>query len=581
MPYILVMIFISRFINFLLLKSKIFGKIISIIFLLQSMPQLLWAQYDSLLHKPYTVNVLGIHAMYRDLINIEDSALRAHKAEEIKSFARKNNDKRLELNVDFFLNFWNTFYQNQPKEESLRKLTLQVIASKEENIDFLYPRSLRALAEFYWKKEQNYEKAFEQYLILDKELSKIAQEDYPEMARDLMQIGLAYYFFQDYSVAIKYFKRAIELPENSFNTMVINEARNNLGLCYQQENKLDSAAYYFNQVVNTAYTEANEWKRIAFGNLAANMYLSKHYEEAIPLLEKDFQNAIAVNDNGCAAGTTIILADIYSEKKQLKEAKIYIDYAQEHISKSGKTDKRRLLYPILSKYYAAIGNINLSKIYVDSTVKSINQYNEKFSALKILRVNQKFELQKEQFQQSELRLEKTQKNLLISLVLLLVLVIVLTYFIQKKRQLAKDFKLQRAAQELSIAEHNLKSFAERIQEKNKLIEGLEKKLEHQINNDTILQLQQSTILTDEDWLNFKLLFEKVHTGFLQRLKLKYPSLSLAEIRFISLAKLNFNTKEMATALGVSTQSIRTNWYRIRKKLNLAEEISVEDLVAEV
>ena len=99
-----------------------------------------------------------------------------------------------------------------------------------------------------------------------------------------------------------------------------------------------------------------------------------------------------------------------------------------------------------------------------------------------------------------------------------------------------------------------------------------------INNDIIFQLQQSTILTEEDWQNFKILFEQVHSGFLTQLKEKYPQLSPAEIRFLSLAKLNFSRKEMSSALGVSTQSIHTNWYRIRKKLDLSEAYTVDKLI---
>src|SRR5690606_22827592 len=147
-----------------------------------------FGQYDSLLHKTYGKHVTDIHILYRSLINIEDSAIRAKKAEDIKAFARGHKDRKLELNVDFFLVFWNTFYQRQPKEMSLRKLNEQVALATEENIEFLRARSLRALAEFYWKIEKNYELAFEQYLLLDKELAATKADEYPDMVRDLMQI---------------------------------------------------------------------------------------------------------------------------------------------------------------------------------------------------------------------------------------------------------------------------------------------------------------------------------------------------------------------------------------------------------
>lgn len=538
------------------------------------------AQYDSLLHKPYGKKVLGIHAMYNDLIRISDSTLRARKAEEIREFARSHRDRALELNVDFFLVFWNAFYQPQPKELSLKQLTEQLERATKENVDFLRARSLRALAEFYWKIEKNYERAFEQYLLLDKELATAKPGDYPETARDLMQIGEAYYYFQDYPQAITYFKKAIALPENTFNTMVINTARNTLGLCYQQENKLDSSDYYFNQVLLTPFPEAQVWKRISTGNIGTNRYLQKQYDRAIPLLETDFNGAVMENDHGCAAGAAITLADIYREKGEMEKAKTYIAHAKHYIEKAEQPDRLRLLYPVMSKWYAATGNRELSRRYVDSSVVALNRYNEKFSALKVLRAQQKVDLQKEKLQQAAIALERERKaaerNLLLLLVLLLAIGLALTYFIQKKRQLAKDLRLQKASHELEAARANLKRFTGSIQEKNRLIEELEQQLDK--HSDLRLQLQQSTILTEDDWLQFRSLFEQVHGGFLHRLREKYPNFSPAEIRFISLAKLNFSTKEMATALGVSPQSIRTNWYRIRKKLDLPESMTVNDLV---
>ncbi len=560
-------------------------RIVGVMFMLFSLP--VWAQYDALLHKSYAENVLGIHAMYKDLIEVKDSTQRAKKAEEIKSFARRHKDRRLELNVDFFLNFWNTFYQKQPKEVSLRKLTEQVEYTTKENVDFLRARSLRALAEFYWKIEKNYELAFEQYLLLDRELVVTRAGDYPEMARDLMQIGEAYYFFQDYPLAKKYFKKAIALPENTFNTMVINASRNNLGLCYRYEKKLDSSDYYFREVQNTIFPEAVVWKRIAAGNLGGNLYLRQQYDKAVPLLETDFHKAVAENDYGSAASAAITLADIYREKGKLIQAKTFLTHAQEYIKKTEQPDRLRLLYPVMSKWYAAVGDRERTKQYVDSSVLALNRYNEKFSALKVLRAQQKVDLQKEKLQQAAITLERerkaAEKNLLILLVLILCIAMALIYFIQKKRQLVKDIKLRKASQELDAAKISLNRFTERIQEKNRLIDELEQRLDKSAGteNGIILQLQQSTILTDDDWQDFKTLFEQVHAGFLHRLKEKYPSFSPAEIRFLSLAKLNFSTKEMAVALGVSPQSIRTNWYRIRKKLNLPESLTVEELTANI
>ena len=100
-------------------------------------------------------------------------------------------------------------------------------------------------------------------------------------------------------------------------------------------------------------------------------------------------------------------------------------------------------------------------------------------------------------------------------------------------------------------------------------------------SEALNELRLSAILTDKDWEEFRNRFEKVHGGFLQRLRLKLPDLSPAEIRFMALAKLQLNNKEMGSILGISPDSIRTIRYRLRKKLQLEEEGSMEELIGSI
>ena len=90
--------------------------------------------------------------------------------------------------------------------------------------------------------------------------------------------------------------------------------------------------------------------------------------------------------------------------------------------------------------------------------------------------------------------------------------------------------------------------------------------------------KKSTILTDDEWEYFRQLFEKVHAGYLQRLKEKFPGLTPAETRFMALSKLNLSSKEMAGTLGVGTDAIRQYRSRLRKKLNLTEEDNLQELI---
>jgi tetratricopeptide (TPR) repeat protein len=545
-------------------------------------PGLALAQYEHLLHKSYAEKFSGIHALYKELIDMPDSVQMAHKAKQVISFARLNNDRSLELNVDFFLNFWSTFYQRQPREVSLDKLTRQLEMSNEENVDFLKARSLRALAEFYWKIEKNYEVAFEQYLLLDRELMTVKPQDYPEMARDWMQIGQAYYFFQDYALAAKYFKKAIVLPEVPFTTMVINDAKNTLGLCYQQLNDLDSSDYYFNQVLKTTFPEAQVWKRIATGNLGNNMYLRRSYDEAIPLLETDFNGAVAQNDYGCAAGASILLADIFRDKGNMQRAASYIASAKENIEKGEQYDRLRLLYPVMSKWYAAKGDTERSRQYLDSSITATTRYNEKFNALKVLRAQQRVDLQNERLRSAAFELERQQKiaerNVLVLIVLILSIATLLTYFIQKKRQVVSELKLRAATRELEMAGHELNRFTESVRKKNELIEELQSRNPQEDKAGIFRELQQSTILTDDDWQSFQLLFDKAHPGFITRIKERYSELSIGDLRYFLLSRLNLSTKEMASMLGVSPNAIQVMRHRIRKKLDVADNVTLEEVI---
>jgi hypothetical protein len=66
------------------------------------------------------------------------------------------------------------------------------------------------------------------------------------------------------------------------------------------------------------------------------------------------------------------------------------------------------------------------------------------------------------------------------------------------------------------------------------------------DSDSLRLLQNSVILTDDDWKNFTSLFEKVHQNFFIHLKEKLPGLSPAETRFIALTRLKLLPKKWQT-----------------------------------
>jgi DNA-binding CsgD family transcriptional regulator len=205
----------------------------------------------------------------------------------------------------------------------------------------------------------------------------------------------------------------------------------------------------------------------------------------------------------------------------------------------------------------------------------------KFNAMQMARAMQRVELEK---YATELNLLETEKKLKIwernILVVVLISLIGLSGYIYRKQRMyvqRKQAELLRAEKELKDASAQLDLFTRNISEKNMLIEAMLRQNQG-MQGEAFDQLKQKTILTEEDWQKFQELFEKVHGGYLNRLKEKLPGLSPAETRFMTLSKLGLNNKEMAATLGVGPDAVRQYRSRLRKKLQLPEDGSIEELV---
>ena len=157
----------------------------------------------------------------------------------------------------------------------------------------------------------------------------------------------------------------------------------------------------------------------------------------------------------------------------------------------------------------------------------------------------------------------------------------------QKRKTA-EAETQRAE---AIAREQLDHFTTSIQEKNELIEKFTAEIkkyqalpcstEIAENEESLRDLQDSVILTDDQWAKFQSAFDKVYPGYISRAKEKFQGITAAELRFIVLSRLRLNNKEMAAMLGVSHEAIRANKHRLLKKIQLPEGAALEEVVHSV
>jgi CheY-like chemotaxis protein len=75
-------------------------------------------------------------------------------------------------------------------------------------------------------------------------------------------------------------------------------------------------------------------------------------------------------------------------------------------------------------------------------------------------------------------------------------------------------------------------------------------------------------VSQKNWALFQIYFDKVYRGFVNRIGVKFPGLTEAELTIVCAISLNLNNTHIADILKVQPESVRKSKYRIKKKMGL-------------
>jgi len=155
----------------------------------------------------------------------------------------------------------------------------------------------------------------------------------------------------------------------------------------------------------------------------------------------------------------------------------------------------------------------------------------------------------------------------------------------KAKQLELQLELQAAEQQLlqerqERLQNELLAGALQVEEKNELLQALQKKITTHNSADPVLR-QMDRIITDsrkmdEDFESAKSDLADIHPEFITRLQEKAAeSLTRLDLRYCTYIRMGLSNKEIAGRLAVEAKSIRMARYRIKQKLNLQKEESLD------
>lgn len=158
------------------------------------------------------------------------------------------------------------------------------------------------------------------------------------------------------------------------------------------------------------------------------------------------------------------------------------------------------------------------------------------------------------------------------------------YMVKETVRDAETQKRQELEKELDFKNKQLTSYAFSYEQKNRVIEQLEDLVKKFESSPTVADkkiyakklkvITKENLIADKNWEHFRNFFEESQYGFHAKLLSKHPNLKPNDLKLCSIIRLNLSIKETANVLGISTGSLKTSRYRLKKKmgLDLGQEI---------
>jgi hypothetical protein len=409
-------------------------------------------------------------------------------------------------------------------------------------------------------------------------------------------IGEILFHSRNYKGSISFTRRALNSWNDTTNAGDLLRTRhyNTIAQDYEQLNKLDSAMMYLDTAMMFAEKgHRRDWKAINSGFMGEVLFKMQEYQKAKPLLEYDYYITSKSDNLDIAAKSLQWLARIDLAEGR-KDSALY--KSREAVKLMDKLKYKYYLQPahILEMCYSALAESFKAKQKIDSFYYYNLMYTQLHDSLeRISRQSSSSIIQMkidnenilgaiEQLQK-EKRNEVITRNLTIAAILLLMVTVVLYIKHYKLKQRHKEELVMQekkiAESELVSAKQQMQQFTENIVEKSDLIEQLQQKIITSElspeNQQMVGELAKLTILTESDWEYFKMMFEKIYPLFFTSLKEKAPNITVAEQRMAALTRLNLNSKQMASMLGISVDSVHKAKQRLRQRLQLHDGMNLE------
>lgn len=427
------------------------------------------------------------------------------------------------------------------------------------------------------------------------------------MAWARQNIGQIYSIRGNYSDALKNFNISLKLYKETKNLYGEADAYYTIGELFLNQKDYTNALINYSFSLEI-YKEINAQQGIAYcyKDIAKIYFLQSNYTAALENYFTSIEMMETVGDKDGLAGCYSAIGAIYTKLNRAEEGEKWLKKGLEIHKEIGAKEGIKFAYEYLSKADSALGNFNsayenhkLFAVYKDSLINEANTQ-------KLTETTMQYEFDKKEAATKALREKEKEKmkfryGIIISAFFVIALSgFLLLYFTRMKKKKEKQIFLanrqimelekEKVEAELKQARKDVEQFLNKIEEKNQLINKIVNELKQlqETYDDrkselgrTLTELRNTSILTDEDWTHFLSGFDKLYPEFILKLRTIQPKITTSELRFLMLVKIGLSTKRMADTLGVSPNSVRVTWRRVKDKLNASEDDTPQSLLNKI
>lgn len=240
-------------------------------------------------------------------------------------------------------------------------------------------------------------------------------------------------------------------------------------------------------------------------------------------------------------------------------------------------------YEFALNYYIEKGNCAQARRY-NTAIRQLKMAEEKAGTMKdVAQSLARFEMDKQESELTkklkEMELRKMMEFIGILLGVFLLVSIAMLYVIKRKRMHRKQAMTEQALSDTQIALTDAQTALSKTTVEKTTAEAELKNIKQKEVEKMKAGISLQQMLEMKGDVKFKEYFNEAYPFFIPNLRKKAPHLTSKEELYCMLIALNISNEELASTFNIARSSVVVAKYRIRKKLNLTEGVSMEKFFA--